>query len=158
VRGRVISPRRVLFCTKAVPKETGHEKICRARASDCCAAAATRFVDGVVSPGGTHRVAETPKGKGGWDGALCDRHGDLRHVLDTWTPAVMERMGTYGPTGVPSLSVALPKAGDCLGSEVRFVGTERYMALVRTLRDGSCLPTRAGVDLGMRLSAARQVG
>jgi len=112
---------------------------------------------GLVSGGAGH-VAETHEGDGGWDRPLCGRYGDLRNFLDGLTPAAMGRRGTYGPTGTPSLSAALPKAGDNLGNKVPFVGAERYIALVRTRRDGQCLQTRAGVDLGRRLSAARLIG
>ncbi len=41
---------------------------------------ATALASGVVFRRGTDRVAETLQGKGGWDGALCDRYGDLRHL------------------------------------------------------------------------------
>ncbi len=111
---------------------------------------------GLVS--GADRVVETRRGEAGWDGPSCDRYGNWRSVPNTVTPAAMGGMRTYGRIGVPFLAAALSKAGDHPGNEVPFVGTERYGALVRTRRDGSCLPTRAGVDWSMRLSAARPIG
>ena len=112
----------------------------------------------VVFRRGADRVAETHLADRGWDGLLCDCYGDLRHVLDRLTRAAMGQMGTCGPARVLSLSTTWRKAGDHLGDEVPLIGTERYMAPVFTLRQGPCLPTRAGVDWCMRLSAARHEG
>jgi hypothetical protein len=73
---------------------------------------------------GADRVAETRQGDGGWNGLLCDGAGDSRHVLDRLTPVAKGPMGTYGPTGVPSLVTAWREGGRCLGNEVPGVGTE----------------------------------
>ena len=93
---------------------------------------AAGLVRGAIRPRGADRVAETHQGDGSWEGRSCESGGDGRNVLDRWTPAAMERMGTCRRTGVPSLSTAWWRGGDYLGNEVPFFGTERSRALVRT--------------------------
>jgi hypothetical protein len=60
------------------------------------------------------RVVETHNREGGWDGLLSDWCGDFPNVSDRVSRTTMGWTGTHGQTGDPSLSAALPKAGDYL--------------------------------------------